>query len=422
MSKMWITHIAQIATPLGRKLQKGGEMGRLHVIENGAVCMEDGVIGAVGTMEELREQQEADRGKAVFLNGTGKCLLPGFVDSHTHFIFGGYRPKEFISRLEGKQYLEILKEGGGILSTVKSTREASREELLESGSSRLRDMLEQGITTVEGKSGYGLDLKCELKQLEVMKILNSIQPVDIAATYLGAHAIPPEYGGDSDRYVEDMIKNVLPVLAEKRLADFCDVFCEEGVFTIEQSRRLLRAARLLGMESKIHADEIVALGGAELAAEIGAVSADHLLKASEEGIRAMAEKGVAATLLPCTAFCLDKPYANARKIIDSGCGAALASDLNPGSCFCSSIPLLLALAVIHMKMTVEEAVTAITLNGAAALGFAERTGSIEPGKQADLVLLKYPDYRFLVYHTGVNIVETVIKNGEVAYGNPDIKE
>ncbi|MEQ8199213.1 MAG: imidazolonepropionase [Clostridiaceae bacterium] len=413
MRKVLIINASQIATPMGHQGKKGADMGTLLTIEDGAIYIENGIIKDIEKTEEIKKK--VDIKDCEIIDASGKCILPGFVDSHTHFIFGGYREDEFIKRLEGTQYLDILKMGGGIQCTVKSTREAGFEELYELGLERLNGMIAQGITTIEGKSGYGLDLECELKQLKVMKELDNNSPIDIISTFLGAHAIPAEYKNSSDEYVDYIIKEVLPRVAEEKLSEFCDVFCEEGVFSIEQSRRLLQEGQKLGLKSKIHADEIVQLGGGELAGEIGAVSADHLLMVSDEGIEKLSNNNVIATLLPCTAFCLAKPYAPARKIIDRGGAVALASDFNPGSCFSSSVPLMLALAVIHMKMTIEEAITAITLNGAAAIDKADRIGTIEIGKKADLVILKYPNYKFLVYNTGANIVEKVVKDGEVVY-------
>ncbi|MGE4484798.1 MAG: imidazolonepropionase [Oscillospiraceae bacterium] len=412
MKKLVIADLSQIATPVGSSAAKGADMNRLKVLGGGAIYAEDGVIRLVGTTDEVMRAAGDD---AEIVDGTGKCAVPGFVDSHTHFIFGGYRPGEFISRLEGKQYLEILKEGGGIQSTVKATRDTAFETLCRLGEQRLRSMLEQGVTTVEGKSGYGLDLECELRQLRVMKTLSEYMPVDVVSTYLGGHAVPKEYKDDPDAYVAFMEEKVMPAIAAEKLAGFCDVFCEDGVFSIEQSKRILLAGKKYGMRPKIHADEIVSLGGGELAAEVGACSADHLLMVSQTGIEKLAESDTVAVLLPGTAFCMRKAYAPARKMIDSGCAVALASDFNPGSCFASWIPLLFSLSSIYMGMTPEEALTALTLNGAAALGMAGDRGSIEPGKKADINLLRFPDYRFLVYHTCANIVDTVIKDGEIVH-------
>lgn len=417
MKRMLIIHINQIATPLGKQLKKGQEMRKIDLIEDGAIYIEEGIIKAVGKTEDILEsvQKETDLKACEMINATGKCAVPGFVDSHTHFIFNGYRPEEFIARLNGAEYLEIHKMGGGIQSTVEATRKANFKTLYELGEERLKGMLEQGVTTVEGKSGYGLDKETELMQLRVMKALDKDQAVDIVATYLGAHSIPIEYKDKVDEYIDYMLQEVLPIIKEEELASFCDVFCEEGVFSIKEARKLLKRAKEMGFKIKLHADEIVSLGGGELAGELGATSADHLLAVSDKGIEMMKENNVVSTLLPCTAFCLAKSYAPARKMIDAGCGVALASDLNPGSCFANSIPLMLALAVIHMKMTIEEALTAMTLNGAAAINQAEKIGSIEVGKKADIVLLKYPSYQFLVYNTGANIVSQVIKGGELVY-------
>ncbi len=276
-------------------------------------------------------------------------------------------------------------------------------------------MLAFGVTTVEGKSGYGLDLDTEVKQLEAMVELDAFHPVDVVRTFLGAHALPKEYAGRDEAFIDYLGDAVLPVIAERELAAFCDIFCEKKVFSLDQSRNLLRRAREAGLGIKIHADEIVPFGGAELAAELGAVSADHLLQASDAGIRAMAQKGVVCTLLPGTAFSLKEPYARGRFMIDNGCAVALASDFNPGSCFSESIPLIIALATLYMGMTPEETITALTLNGAAAVGRAESIGSIEVGKQGDLVIHEFPSYRFIPYHIGVSTVEKVIKNGTLVY-------
>ena len=348
-------------------------------------------------------------------NARGKCLLPGFVDSHTHFVFGGERAEEFSWRLKGESYMSIMERGGGIVSTVKATRECSFIQLRSKAEVFLRQMSNMGVTTVEGKSGYGLDKETELLQLKVMRSLNNDEHkrVDIVSTFLGAHAVPEEYKGCTDEYLDFIISDVLPCVAKNELAEFCDVFCEQGVFSVEQSRRLLQAAKEYGLGLKLHADEIVPLGGAELAAELSAVSADHLLHASDAGIRAMRDAGTVATLLPLTAFALKEPYARGREMIDSGCAVALATDLNPGSCFSGSIPLTFALACIYMHLTIEETITALTLNGAAALNRADSIGSIEVGKKGDFVVLNSDNYHFLPYYVGMNCVNTTIKEGVI---------
>lgn len=410
-----IINASEIVTPLGSKASFGKEMGNLNIIKNGAVVIRNGIIEKVGTTEEiLNAYNEKD---FQVIDAEGKAILPGFVDSHTHFVFGGYRAEEFSWRLSGVSYMEIMNRGGGIVNSVRGTRDASEEELYNLGKERLNSMLSFGVTTVEGKSGYGLDLEAELKQLKVMDKLNEEHPVDICKTFLGAHAVPDEYKGRTQEYINFMLEEVLPKVAKENLADFCDVFCEKGVFSVEESREILLKAKELGMKLKLHADEIVQLGGAELAAELGAVSADHLLHASDKGIEDMAKAGVVSTLLPTTAFCLKEPYARGRFMIDKGCAVALATDFNPGSGFTNSIPLMFALATIYMNMSIEEAITAMTLNGAAAIGRADSIGSIEEGKKADLVILKYPSYKFLPYHTGVNIVEKTIKDGVVVMSN-----
>lgn len=411
MTKLMIIHAAEIATPIGKTAVSGSAMNQLKVIHDGAVVIEEGIIQAVGTTESILKS--FDPSLYSVINATNQSLVPGFVDSHTHFVFGGYRPDEFLRRLSGKSYMEIMEAGGGIENTVQATRASSFEDLFESGMSRLDEMITYGVTTVEGKSGYGLDEENEIKQLEVMKKLNAAHSVDVVPTFLGAHAVPREFAGRNSAYIDFLIDHVLPEVAYEKLADYCDAFCEKGVISLDDSRRLLEKAKELGLHLKLHADEIEALGGAELAADLGATSADHLLEASEYGIARLAEAGVVATLLPATAFCLNKPYAPARKMIDMNCAVALASDLNPGSCFTGSVPLIFALACIYMKMSGAEALTAFTLNGAAALNRADRIGSIEAGKEADLLLLKYPSYTYLVYNTATNCVDRVIKKGKV---------
>ena len=411
MNENLIIFNATIVTPVGFSARKGEEMSQLQRIENGTVEVTRGVITYVGS--NRTEERDGYYDRYWHYNARGRCLLPGFVDSHTHFVFGGERAEEFSWRMKGESYMSIMQRGGGIASTVKATRALSYIRLRSQAEGFLKKMTAMGVTTVEGKSGYGLDRDTELMQLRVMRSLNNDEnkKIDIVSTFLGAHALPEEYCGRSDAYIDFLIDTMLPEVRENDLAECCDVFCEQGVFSVEQSRRLLTAAKAQGFRLKMHADEIVPLGGAELAAELGALSADHLLHISDEGIRAMARSGVVATLLPLTAFALKEPYARARALINAGCAVALATDLNPGSCFSGSIPLLFALACIQMEMTVEEAITALTLNGAAALGRADTIGSIEVGKQGDFVVLDSSDYRVLPYYIGMNCVNTTIKGG-----------
>ena len=407
--KLFIRNAEQVVTCSGFQAKKGAEMSDLGLISHGSVLVENGIITAIGNADELSKQLKGS--DYTEIDATGKALLPGFVDSHTHLVFGGYREEEFSWRLKGDSYMSIMERGGGIANSVKATRSAKIEQLYQTAYDRMDELFAMGVTTAEGKSGYGLDLETELRQLEVMEELNTEHPMDLVRTFLGAHAIPTNYAGRPNDYIDFVIHSVLPRVKEAKLAEFCDVFCEKGVFSIAQSAHLLQAAKAMGFGLKLHADEIVTLGGAELAVRLGAVSADHLLHVSDEGIQQLAASSVIATLLPLTAFSLNEPYAPGRRMIDAGCAVALASDYNPGSCFSGSIPLLFALACIQMKFTPEEAVTALTINGAAAIGKADSIGSIDVGKKADLVLLRYPSYKFLPYHVGMNCVETVIKSG-----------
>ena len=413
-----IKNASQLVTCSGFEAKKGRDMSDLQIITDGAVVIEDGRITAVGKTEALlNELAKSESDLACFdtIDAHNKAVLPGFVDSHTHFVFGGYRAEEFSWRLRGDSYMDIMQRGGGIANTVGATREASREELITSGILRLNSMLAFGVTTVEGKSGYGLDYDTEIKQLEVMAHLDQIHYMDVVPTFLGAHAVPEEYKGREDAFIDFLLNHVMPELADRNLAEFCDIFCEENVFSVPQSRRLLSKAAELGLKIKLHADEIVQLGGAELAAELGAISADHLLQASDGGIRRMAEADVVATLLPATAFSLKEPYARGRYMIDSNCAVALATDFNPGSCFTESIPLIMALATLYMNMTTEEAITALTINAAAALDRAAVIGSIDVGKKGDVIMLEFPSYKFMPYHIGVNTVEKVIKAGNLIF-------
>ncbi|MDD2930714.1 MAG: imidazolonepropionase [Fermentimonas sp.] len=410
MNNILIRDATQIVTCSGFEGKCGKDMSDLNVIENGTVIVTDGVISHI-----LKQGEKANINLSDYtvIDAAGKALLPGFVDPHTHFVFGGYREEEFSWRMRGENYMEIMNRGGGIVNTTNSTRESTEDELIEAGKMRLDAMLRLGITTVEGKSGYGLDRETELKQLRVMQYLNKVHPIDIVPTFMGAHAIPKEWKGRGDEFIDFNINEMFPIVAEKQLAECVDIFCEKDVFNIKQSRRYLKAASKYGFKLKIHADEITRLGGAELAAELNCLSADHLLQVSDKGIHDMSNSDVVATLLPLTAFSLKEKYARARDMIDAGCIVALATDLNPGSSFSSSVPLLFALACIYMNLSPEEALTAFTINSAAAVGRADIIGSIDVGKQADMILLQYPSYKFLPYNVGMNIVQNVIKKGEL---------
>lgn len=415
MSKLIIKNAKELVTCQGQAPKTKAEMNNLGIIEDGSLVIEDGIITKVGKTEEILAGVEAK--KYEIIDAAGKSVLPGFVDSHTHLVFGGDRAEEFNWRLKGVPYTEIMERGGGIVNTVEATRKTGKKELKKASLKRLNSMLSFGVTTVEAKSGYGLDLETELKQLQIADELNQEHPADIVSTFMGAHEIPKEYKGDKAGFIDYLIDEVMPVVVEKTEAEFCDVFCDKGIFTTAEAEKILKKGQDLGLKSKIHADEIAQIGGAELAAEIGAVSADHLLKASDQGIKKMAANGVVGTLLPITAFSLKEEYARGRFMIDNGLPVAIATDFNPGSCYSESIPLLFALATLYMELTVEEAVSALTINGAAALNKSEEVGSLEVGKKGDLIILDAPSYQHLSYHIGVNIVETVVKNGKIVKKN-----
>ncbi len=408
-----IKNASQLVTCSGFRAKQGKEMSDLHIVENGALIIEDGLIKSVGESSLILDNLDTTGFDVI--DAGGKAVLPGFVDPHTHFVFGGYREEEFSWRLRGDSYMDIMNRGGGILSTVRATKAAAKESLVSTGLARLDSMASFGVTTVEGKSGYGLDHDTEIKQLEAMKEIDEKHPLDVVKTFLGPHAVPGEYKGKEEIFIDYLINDVMPEVLERDLAEFSDIFCEENVFSIEHSRYFLNRAKDMGFKLKFHADEIVQIGGAELAVELGALSADHLLQASDMGIRSMAKVGVIPTLLPGTAFGLKGSYARARYMIDNNCAVALATDMNPGSCFTESIPLIIALAALHMNMTTEEIITSLTINSAAAIDRADIIGSIDVGKKGDIIILEFPSYQYLPYHIGVSIVERVIKGGKVIY-------
>jgi len=414
MNKILIKNASELVTCKGSSPKHGKDMSDIGLIKNGCVVVEDDIIVDVGATDDILKKY--DENEYTVIDAKDKAVLPGFIDSHTHLIFGGYRADEFSWRLRGDNYMSIMERGGGITSTVRATRNTSLEEFIEVGKKRLDKFMDMGVTTVEGKSGYGLDCETELRQLEAIKKLNEIHQVDVVSTFLGPHSVLPEYKGREDFFIDFMINEVLNKVAEKNLAEFADIFCEKNVFSIKQSRKFLSAAKNAGLKLKIHADEMAQLGGTELAVELSCISADHLLQASDEGIKRLSASNTIATLLPATAFCLKEEYARGRYMIDSGCAVALATDFNPGSCFTNSIPLIIALAALHMNMSVEEIITALTVNAAVAVGRGDTIGSIEIGKKADIIILEYPSINFLTYHATVNIVETVIKNGQIVKG------
>ena len=388
--------------------------GPLGVIANGALAAADGRVVWVGPQSRLASGVALTLGGRR-LDGRGAVAVPGFVDSHTHLVFAGSREREYAMRAVGASYQQIAAAGGGILATVAATRAASIDELVNLALPRLRAALAHGTTTLEVKSGYCLDPAGEVKMLEAIRRLDELQAVDLHANFCGAHEVPPEYKGRTDAYVDVVVKEMLPAVAAARLARYVDVFCEEGVFSIEQSRRILEAGAQHGLRAKFHADEFVTLGGAELAAEIGALSADHLLKARPEGVARMKEAGVTAALLPGTAFFLGLPYAPARTFLATGVRLALASDFNPGSSMGLNLQLVMTMAVSQMKLSPEEALLGVTLHAAHAMGLEADVGSLAPGRLCDVALTDGPNWRYLSYFYGVNHVRAVLKRGRLVH-------
>jgi imidazolonepropionase len=412
-----LIHSAKQVLTLAGGPQRGQELGRLGLIEDGAVLMRDEKIVAVGPTSELRSSYKDEP----LLDASGCVILPGFVDPHTHVIWAGDRAREFEMRLEGAKYLDILAAGGGILSTVRHTRTASIEALMAQTRPRLLRMFAHGTTTVEAKSGYGLQTATELRMLKALLALDDESPLEVAITFLGAHAIAPEFKDDPQGYTELVAETMLPTVqqwwqthAPRLPLPFVDVFCETGAFTLEQSRRILTKARELGFPLKIHADEFDNLGGASLAVELGAASADHLVKTSDADIAALANSDTVAVSLPCTPFGLaERDYTPARKIIEAGGILALATDCNPGTAWNESMQFAITLACRFLGMTPAQGIAAATINAAHAIRRADRIGSLEPGKQADLLILGVPDYRHLGYRFGSNLVRQVVKRGRV---------
>jgi imidazolonepropionase len=377
-----------------------------------AIVIEKDAIKEIDTPEKLIKKYPDAEG----IDGKNCLALPGFVDPHTHPVFFKTREEEFEMRIQGKSYEEIAAAGGGIRNSVRAFREASFEEIAKLTYHRISKFLEYGTTTIEAKSGYGLSLEDEVKALRILKKLSQLIPITIVPTFLGAHEIPDEHRNNREKYIDILINEMIPAVAEEKLAVFCDVFCEKDVFTVEESERILMAAKDHGMIPKLHADELHYTGGAELAAKVKAISADHLLKISDKGIEAMNEAGVIPVLLPGTAFFLGKKdYAPARKMIESGLPVALATDFNTGSSMTQNMQLILSIAAINMKMIPAEAVGAATINSARAIGMEKEVGSIEVGKKADVILLDIPDYKYLPYHYGINHVKMVIRHGQIVH-------
>ncbi len=414
-----LIHSASQLLTLAGPPQRGSKLGQLGLIPDGAVLIQGEKITAVGTTTDLRQAYPHEK----LFDAAGHVVMPGFIDPHTHLLWVGDRAMEFEMRLEGKTYLEILSAGGGILSTVSQTRQATLQMMLEETRPRLGEMLAHGTTTAEGKTGYGLQVDTELRMLQALLLLDAEGPLEITPTFLGAHAIPFEYKDDPGGYVNLLCLEMLPAVRRwwdghvpGRPLPFVDAFCETGAFSLAQSRRILQAAKTMGFPLKIHADEFDNLGGASLAAELGAVSADHLVKTSASDIAALANSDTVAVALPCTPFGLAEPdYTPAREILAAGGLLALASDLNPGTAWGGNMQFAIALACRYMRLTPAQAISAATINAAAAILRADTLGSLEPGKQADLLILNVADYRHLGYRFGTNLVQTVIKRGKVVH-------
>ena len=419
---MLIHSAAQVLTLAGGP-QRGYRLGDLGLIEDGAILIRFGNILETGRSSDLLNKYPDEE----TLDVSGKVVLPGFVDPHTHVIWAGDRAAEFELRLQGKSYLEIMEAGGGIVSTVRETRKASKKQLKDQTRSRLKRMLAHGTTTLEAKTGYGLNSETELLMLQALLELDQEEPLDIVLTYLGAHAVPPEYEGDTQGYTDLVCKEMIPALAEwwpaqtKDSFPYIDVFCETGAFDLDQSRHILETARAYGFPIKIHADEFDNLGGVSLAVELGAASADHLVVTSSEDIKALGGSDTVAVALPCTPFGLaESDYTPAKEIIEADGILAIATDLNPGTAWCESMQFASALACRYMKLTPKQAIAAATINAAAAIGMDKKIGSLESGKQADLIVLDIPDYRHIGYRFGTNLVETVIKQGQVYQGQEEM--
>lgn len=391
--------IGELATPLGKTPHAGPDQGRLEVFHKAYLVIRDGCVAKIG-------MGRVPQVSGPMIDVEGRTVTPGLIDPHTHAVFAGNRVSEFLARARGEKYT-----GGGILTTVLATRAASEKELVALAQPRLLRMLSQGVTTVEIKSGYGLTTTDELKMLRAIKKLSEELPLTIVPTFMGAHAFPPEIS--REEYLRLLVEEMLPAVAEEGLARFCDVFCDCGFYSVEEARAILKAAGKHGLGLKIHADELAWVGAAELAAELSATSAEHLLHVSEEGVEALARGGTVAVLLPGTAFVLDEPYPPARRLIEAGVPVALGTDFNPGSCPLASLPLVLSLAVLKLGMSPEEVLTAVTLNAAASLGLSQELGSLEPGKRADLVVWNAETFAEIPYWIGQNLVWAVVKDGQI---------
>ena len=407
MKKLLVKNIGMLATPQGKSARSGAEQGEIQILKDAWVLIEDGLISQVGT------GAAPEAAGAEVVDAKGRLVTPGLVDAHTHLIFGGWRQNELGMKLHGKTYLEIQNAGGGIQSTTNATRQATEEELAEKAAKALDEMMGFGVTTCEAKSGYGLATDHELKELRVIRDLNERHPMDIVATFMGAHLVPAEYKANRAEYIRLVCEEMMPAVKEQGIAQFCDVFCEADTFSVEESRQVLEAGLKYGLRPKIHADEIEAIGGSQLAGELGAISAEHLIVCPPEGIESMAKGGVIACLLPATSFNLGATFAPARDMVKAGVPVAMATDFNPGSCPCLNLQFVINLGCLKYKLTPEEVLTAVTLNGAAAIDMADKVGSVEVGKQGDLVIWDAPDLDYICYRVGSNLADTVIKRGVI---------
>ncbi len=402
-----ITNIGTLMTPEGSTARGGREQGIVRTLHDAWVAIEDDIIVGIGTG---KPDIACD---AQMIDARGRLVTPGLVDAHTHLVFGGWRQHEMALKLQGVPYLDILAQGGGILSTVNATHALDEQALADKAAAALDEMFAFGTTTCEAKSGYGLSWEEERKQLRAIGILNEEHPIDLAATFMGAHAVPAAYKNDRDGYIRLLCEEMIPAVAEEKLARFCDVFCEKGVFSAEESRKILETGKKFGLIPKIHADEIEPIGGSTLAGEIGAISAEHLIVCPPEGIAAMAAGGTVACLLPCTSLYLGATFAPARDMVNAGVPVAMATDFNPGSCPCLNMQLVMNLGCLRYRLTPEEVLTAVTLNGAAAIGMADKVGSVEVGKLADMVIWNADDFDYVCYRMGSNLTNTVVKRGRI---------
>ncbi|MCX7974259.1 MAG: imidazolonepropionase [Candidatus Aminicenantes bacterium] len=411
LADLIIRRLNQLVTCSGPVPKRKEALKEIGLIEEAAIASYKGKIIYVGNDKDLEKNIKLTP-ETIILEAEGLVGFPGFIDPHTHLPFAGTREKEFVLRIKGASYQELASQGLGIQTTVRATREITKEKLIELCLERLDTMLRHGTTTVEAKSGYGLDWETEIKQLEVLNEVNQIHPIEIVPTYLGAHEVPPEYRHDKSKYLELLIKNIMPEIRRRKLAEFIDIFCEEGVYSLEETKKLAQEAKKMGFKIRLHADEFSPLGGAELAAELEASSADHLINVSDNGIEALASSSTVAILLPMVPLFLRlEKWPPARRLIEAGATVALATDFNPGSSMTECMPLVIQLAVFLLNFQIEEALQAATINAAFSLGRDRWVGSLEVGKNMDLVLCSMPNYLHLVYHPGPNLVRHVFKKG-----------